>query len=354
MQEPGRPPVGGEGLRGRVTSAALFLITGLCVYWVYGTQWMQGAPFSDGPTARGAARFAAGLMGLLLAHEMGHYLVARAHGFRLSLPFFLPVPFAFGTFGAIIQLRSLPRSRTALLEMGAAGPLAGFAVALLLFALGLPETQAHTQPELVVASAQVLAELASLPAPEPGPWDVIFEAPVLRHLFAAPPPGTIPMLILANPPVMDLLGLVFLGRVPGRYDVLDPLAMAGWVGCLVTAVNLLPIGQLDGGHVFNALAPRFAGRLSRLGVGLAILAGLWWPGWAFWGLLLLGLRAWRSLPVPPHPGPRPRARVVALLAGLTFLSCFMPRPLEVEHLPLDQIRFVDPTGQPLALPASRR
>ena len=351
MDEPGRSAGEAEGLRGRATSVGLFLVTGLCVYWVYGSQWMQGDPFADRETAAGAARFAAGLMGLLLAHEMGHYLVARAHGFRLSLPFFLPVPFAFGTFGAIIQLRSLPRSRTALLEMGAAGPLAGFAVALLLFALGLPGTQAHEQPELVVASAQVLAELAAVPAPEPGWIDAWFAAPPLSWIFPVPPPGTVPMLILANPPIMDLVGLLVLGRVPGRYDVLDPLAMAGWVGCLVTAVNLLPVGQLDGGHIFNALSPRHALRLSRLGVALAFVAGLVWPGWAFWGLLLLGLRAWRSLPVPLYPPPTGRARVVAALAVLTLLACLMPRPLEVEHLRLDQLRFVTPAGEPLALPS---
>lgn len=351
MQEPEVSAAPSEGLRGRLTSAALFVVTGLCVYWVYGTQWMQGAPFSDAQTARGAARFAAGLMGLLLAHEMGHYLVARAHGFRLSLPFFLPVPFAFGTFGAIIQLRSLPRSRTALLEMGAAGPLAGFAVALLLFGIGLRDTEAHARPELVIASAQVLAELVALPPPEPGWLERAQELPLLRQILPVSPPGTVPMLILANPPVMDLVGLVLLGRVPGRYDVLDPLAMAGWVGCLVTAVNLLPIGQLDGGHIFNALSPRHAVRLSRLGLGLALLAGVFWPGWAFWGLLLLGLRAWRSLPVPLHPPPSARARTVALLAAITLLLCFMPRPLEVEHLPYDRIHFVDPAGRPLDLPA---
>lgn len=336
--------------RASATSIGLFLATLVCVFWVYGTQWMGGSPFTDRQVALGSAKFAGGLMLLLLAHEMGHYVVARAHGFRLSLPYFLPVPFAFGTFGAIIRLKSLPRTRTGLLEMGAAGPLAGFVVAILLVAVGLTGTIEQPTLELVVPSAEALSQLLAPPPPQdPGLLDRLMAVPPLAWLV--PPAGTWQVLILANPPLMDLLGILLNGQAPGRYAELDPLAMAGWVGCLVTAINLVPIGQLDGGHVFNALSPRHALRLSRFGVGVALLAGMLWPGWAFWGLLLMAMGVWRSLPVPLHPQPSRRARVVAVLALATFGLCFMPRPVEVENVPLDQIRFVTPDGEPLVAPA---
>ena len=115
--------------------ALLFTLTLLSVFCVYLTGWTAAgfslAAFTDPVATRQAATFAACLMAILLAHEMGHWIVARRHGFEQSLPIFLPVPFGFGTMGAVIRLRSMPRSRSALLEMGAAGPLAGAAVAII-------------------------------------------------------------------------------------------------------------------------------------------------------------------------------------------------------------------------------
>ncbi len=342
-----------ETTKDRLVSTGLFLLTLLSVYWVYGTQWMGGSPFSDPEVAAGSARFAAGLMGILLAHEMGHYLVARAHGFQLSLPYFLPLPAAFGTMGAIIRLRSLPETRTGLLEMGAAGPLAGFVVALVLMALGVSDTVEHAAPILVVESAEALAALFDVqPAVAAGDGGWMSGPPFTWILPPVSEVPSVPLLILANPLVLDLLGMLINGQVPGRYATLDPLAMAGWVGCMVTAINLLPIGQLDGGHVINAFVPRWAPRIARLGVGLALLGGLFWTGWAVWGVLLLVLRAWRSLPVPLYPPPSPRSRVIGLLCLLTFVLCFMPRPLEVENLPLEKLQLVDPDGQPLVAPVA--
>ncbi len=335
----------------------LFLLTLLCVYWVYGTQWMGGDPFSDPETAAGAARFAGGLMSVLLAHEMGHYVVARRHGFRLSLPYFLPVPVAFGTFGAIIRLKSLPRTRSGLLEMGAAGPLAGFAVVLVLLVLGLPGTTALDHVQVVLPPG--MTELPPPVVPDPSALDPVWawldrvlSSPPLASLIPVPPPDTQPFMIMANPLIMDLVAELVIGHAPGRYDVLDPLAMAAWVGCLITAINLVPIGQLDGGHVFNALFPRWARGVSKLGVAIALVAGTAWMGWAVWGVLLLALRAWRSLPVPPHPPPSDRARLISVITALAFVACFMPKPIEIEHIALDEIDFVTADGQPALAPAS--
>lgn len=336
--------------RERRTAIALFFATLLSVYLVYGYTWAGGDPLSDPETAGQSAQFAVALMGILLAHEMGHYLVALRHGFRLSLPYFLPFPAAFGTFGAIIRLRSLPPSRTALLEMGAAGPLAGFVVAVLAIAIGLPGIVEHGAPELLWVPPPDPATL-----PPPSEFDRalewLFSVPPLSWLAPAPAENTIPLLILANPLAMDLVGLALEGARPGRYAELSPIATAGWVGCLLTGINLLPIGQLDGGHILNALAPRHAARVARIGVYVALAASLLWSGWFVWAMLLLVLRAWVSLPVPERPGLTPRARLVAALAGVAFLLSFMPRPLEMENMPFSEIKWVDADGNPLAAPA---
>ena len=155
-------------------------------------------------------------------------------------------------------------------------------------------------------------------------------------------------MILANPPVMDLLGILVMDQVPGRYASLDPLAMAGWVGCLLTAINLIPIGQLDGGHIFNALLPRWSQPLSKVLLAAAFVAGMSWMGWAFWGLILLVLGAWVGLPVPERPGLTLRARCIAVLAVICFGLTFMPRPIEVEIMPLSQLSLVDDSGAPLS------
>lgn len=336
--------------RERRNAVLLFLATLLSVFLVYGYSWTAGDPLQDPETALQSAQFAVTLMGILLAHEMGHYLVALRHGFRLSLPYFLPFPAAFGTFGAIIRLRSLPRSRTALLEMGAAGPLAGFAVALLAMAIGLPGTIERAAPQIVFDPA-LLAAAAPPPGAVESLLNQIFSVPPLSWLLPVTPPGTIPMLIMANPLGMDLLGHLLMGAPPGRYAELSPIGMAGWVGCLLTGINLLPIGQLDGGHILNALAPRAAVWVSRIGVVLAIAAGLLWSGWLVWGLMLLMLRAWISLPVPEHPGLTPRARLIGALALVAFALSFMPRPLVVEDFPLRDILWVNAQGESIAPPA---
>ncbi len=163
---------------------------------------------------------------------------------------------------------------------------------------------------------------------------------VLGTLAPPVPEGQAPVLIMNNPLVMDLLGRLILGAPPGRFDQLSPVAMAGWVGCLLTAINLVPIGQLDGGHVLNALVPSRARQVSIALLVLAICGGVFWTGWAFWGVLLLAMGAWRSVPIPTRPGLSPRARWVAAAVLLTFGLTFMPRPIELDSLPYTQVTEV--------------
>ena len=345
----------------RQRSVAMFLLTLVCVYAVFGYQWEGGDPFREPAVALASLKFAVTLMAILLAHEMGHYIVARRHGFRLSLPYFLPFPFAFGTLGAVIRLESLPRSRTALLEMGAAGPLAGFVLAIAAMFVGLPGTEDPGAIEIPTAMVEGL--LAAEP-PDPSWWEPILgvllfplvlleRAMVWTGAVPAADPEAMIVQILANPPLMDIVGVMLNGEAPGRYASLDPVAFAGWVGCLLTAINLIPIGQLDGGHILNALLPQHARNLSKVGVGLLLLAGLvYWPGWGVWGILLLVMRAWVSLEVPLESGLTTRAKVIAVLTLGAFALSFMPKPIEIESMKYRDIRWIDDEGNPTEAPAA--
>ncbi|MGC6510101.1 MAG: site-2 protease family protein [Myxococcota bacterium] len=338
----------------------LFVLTGLCVFYVFGTQWLGGSPFTDPKIGFGAAKFAITLMGILLAHELGHYFVAKRHGFALSLPVFIPVPFAFGTLGAVIQLRSLPKSRSALLEMGAAGPLAGFVLSVLAFCIGLPMTED-------VGAVQIpLSDLAIAADSEPGwieewllgyPWLFWpFEQLVLllEWLGAVPTEPGVPLMILADPPLLKGLGLIILGEVPSRYASLDPIAFAGWVGCLLTAMNLVPIGQLDGGHMMNACAPRKAKVISKAILLVLIFSAVIWTGWLVWAVALVVMRAYVSLPIPEESSLTSRAKVIMGLTVVAFACCFMPQPVMLENVGIDDIIWLDEDGHAVPFPEELR
>lgn len=338
--------------------AALLLLATFASTWLtYGFFWSDGAPWASARAAGEAAQYATGILAILGAHEAGHYLVGRRHAVEQSPPWFLPVPLAFGTMGAIIRMRRPPGSRTALAEMAAGGPLAGFAVSVVVLALGLGQTVAVEAP----------AWTTEWPPPPPPPtpeWvmavDAVLGAAIGAVERAAAAPGwgwlgvLVPelpaepaqtLLILANPPLMDGLGVLILGAAPGRYDTLGPLALAGWAGCFLTAMNLLPIGQLDGGHIANALWPAQARRISVVTAAVVLVLGaLYWPGWAVWIFVMWAVGAWRSVRLPAEPPPRGRAWAAALGCAVAFGACFMPAPIEQESLPLRQMQIRRPDG----------
>ena len=335
------PPTAAELAR----AGGLFLLTLCSMWWSYGFWWRGASPWTDAEIAKDAAMFAAGMMAIFAAHEAGHYIVARRHGMEQSLPHFIPFPLAFGTLGAIIRLRTLPPSRAALLEMGAAGPLAGFVVAVGVMWMGLPGTIEHSAPELV--SAWPPPELQ----PEPGILDPVWArldqllawGPIADLLPEPEPPG-LSLMVMANPGLMDVVGGLRLGAAPGRYSELSALGFAGWAGCFLTAMNLLPIGQLDGGHVVNALLPRHARRIGQVALGLAVVGGLLWGGWVFWGLLVWKMGAHRGLPVDPRGPLTSRAKLVAIAVLVAFFGCFMPQPFKMEHWSLMDITVRTPEG----------
>jgi hypothetical protein len=195
--------------------------------------------------------FAATLMLILLAHEMGHYLCCVYYGVYATLPFFIPAPTLIGTLGAFIRIRSPIRSRTALFDIGIAGPIAGFVVAVAVLIFALPYSKVITQ---AVAGS-----------------DIQLGYPLIFHIVWA-------MLPSAN---------IHSGGSSLQGVCFHPTAIAAWVGMFATALNLLPGGQLDGGHIVFSLAPRTYKLVSRLTIlALIPMAIYFWAGWLIWAILL--------------------------------------------------------------------
>ncbi|MFL5291260.1 MAG: site-2 protease family protein [Myxococcales bacterium] len=267
------------------------------------------------PTATESVRhglaFSGALIAILLAHEMGHFVFARRHGVDATWPFFIPAPMLslIGTLGAVIKLRSLPRTRRALIDIGASGPIAGFVVTLPVLYLGLR------------LSTPVPAEAA------PGRW-TLFDAALaffrdgqvlhLRNEFDIGRPLAMVLLEKLVPAVPD-----------GMTLALHPVAIAGWFGLLLTALNLLPLGQLDGGHCLYAVSPRLHQALSIPLSALLFVLGIVTPffGWTLWGLVM-GLFLSHHPPLQePEEKLSPGRKWVALATVLLFVSCFVPVPV---------------------------
>ena len=232
--------------------------------------------------------FALTLLTILLAHELGHYFACRHHHIHSTYPFFIPAPTLIGTFGAFILIRSPIRSARALFDVGASGPLVGFLFALPPLAYG-------------VLHARIVPTLSY-----DNNADVIFGVPLVLRLVAA--------ILQPNAHAYDLL--------------LHPVGRAAWVGLFATALNLLPVGQLDGGHIVRSLSPRFHRWISLLLPLVLVPLGMFlWRGWLIWACLLLGLRFFRVAPVYDPTPLDPNRRFGAFLALLVFILCFMPSPV---------------------------
>jgi membrane-associated protease RseP (regulator of RpoE activity) len=225
------------------------------------------------------------LMTILLAHELGHYFACRYYGIDASLPYFLPAPTQIGTFGAFIRIRSPIYTRRALFDVGIAGPLVGFVLLLPAMAIGL-------------AYSRVIPGIA-----EQG--DLIFGVPFIERLME---------------------WVIFPGRAAADIS-LHPVARAAWVGTLATALNLLPIGQLDGGHIVYSFTATKHKLLSRLFVLALVPLGIfYWRAWLVWAALLFFF-ALRH-PVIFDITPLDRKRVgLGVLAAVIFLLTFTVVPI---------------------------
>lgn len=241
------------------------------------SRWLAGAPY------------AASVICILLAHELGHYLACRYYGIPASLPYFLPGPNMLGTFGAFIRIRGAIPTRKALFDVGVAGPIAGFLVSLPFFFIGMSQSKV-------------------VPLAEASNAEFLLGSPLI---FAAAFPWYFP-----EAPASTVLSL-------------SPFLSAAWVGMLATSLNLLPMGQLDGGHLCYALSRKLHATMSRATLVGVILLGALHKGWLLWAVALLFLGE-RHPPLLDEREPLSRGRkLLALAALLIFLLSFMPVPLQI-------------------------
>ncbi|HXH08290.1 MAG TPA: site-2 protease family protein [Alphaproteobacteria bacterium] len=285
-----------------VTHLILFMVT-LMTTTFYGAlhhdvnlledpwQFYRGLPFS------------LTLLAILGTHEFGHYLMSRYHGVAVTLPYFIPAPSFIGTFGAFIRIKSIVPDRRALFDIGVAGPIAGFVVAVPAIVVGLS-----------LSEVKPAADLTGLG--------------------------------LGSSLLFNGLVQAVLGVTPEAYDViLHPIAFAGWIGLFVTALNLIPAGQLDGGHIVYSLCGRWHRWVTLLCLFALVPLGWFWPGWWVWAFVVFWVSgahvAWRQglryaflhPPLLNETAPLTVAqKMVAAVALVIFLLTFPPVPFT---LPFD-------------------
>jgi membrane-associated protease RseP (regulator of RpoE activity) len=260
-------------------------------------------PFSDGdvPFSAMLARiehpqllllgipFSFTLLGILFAHEMGHYVACRIYGIDVSYPYFIPAPTLFGTFGAFIRIRSPITTRRALFDVGIAGPVVGFLIAAPAMAYAIATSR-------VLPGVQNTAEI-----------------------------------VFGHPPLMLFFIKMFHPQVNPSWLLLSPVGRAAWVGFFATALNLLPLWQLDGGHIIYSLTGQ-RHRHQRISIlvalGLLVLGRYAWPGWYLWGgvLLVLSLRFGHPPVLDRWEELDASRKLWAIVALGIFLLCFTPSP----------------------------
>ncbi|WP_232686601.1 site-2 protease family protein [Halobacterium zhouii] len=283
-------------------NVALFVATVLSTLFV-GTAWY----YVQDPLSLDVLRalpFTVAVLGVLGTHEFGHYAMSKYHDVDASLPYFIPFPSLFGTMGAVIRMRGQMPDRDALFDIGAAGPLAGLVAAVVVTAVGLLLPPVHVPPDVVSSSSAV---------------QVKFAYPLLLRAVAA---------VVGQP----------LSYSDPSLSV-NPVVMGGWVGMFITFLNLIPVGQLDGGHILRSILGEGAERLAPLvPAALFSLGGyLWVVGdagnaagiWIMWGFLTTIVSYMGSArPIDEEPLDRKRVALGLLTFALGAL-CFMPIPIRI-------------------------
>jgi membrane-associated protease RseP (regulator of RpoE activity) len=305
--------------------AALLALTFLTTSWA-GTFFAGRPGMGRGELLLAGGGFAAALLGILLSHEMGHYIFARIHRVETSLPYVIPVPAAlpglglisFGTLGAVIRMRSPIATRDALVDIGAAGPIAGAIVALPLLVLGLSWSHYAPSP---TAGMSFWVGHNSLAGILVGWWQSYKGIHTVAGHTAA----------FGDDLLMRICERWVLGPVPAGQDVMvHPIAMAAWFGLLVTCLNLFPIGQLDGGHVTYALFGKYHRALGRVvGYGLLLMGLFSSISWLVWWLVTTRVVGYDHPPVQEQAGQMSPLRLVVCAASLVlFILTFIPVPMD--------------------------
>ena len=234
--------------------------------------------------------FSMTLLAILMVHEMSHYLSSKAHRVPSTLPFFIPAPSIIGTFGAVIRMKGAIWDRRALLDIGASGPIGGFLIAL---------------PALIIGFA--MSEVV----PGGGIGEGSF--------------------VLGDSILVAAVGRMVLGEIPAGADViLHPVAFAGWIGMFITSLNLLPVGQLDGGHIATAMFPRRSVTIARtVHFCLLFMGIIFWEGWLVWALFLVFIGIRHPPVLLPHITlDRKRVRIGYVSLAI-FVLTFVPSPFRI-------------------------
>ncbi len=266
------------------TPLILFVITFIVVILAGAFQYGVN-PFTHPSETYKGLPFALTLMAILLSHEMGHFLTSKYHHVVATLPYFIPAPNILGTFGAFIRMKSPIPDRNALVDIGAAGPIAGFLVAL---------------PALIIGMK-------------------------LSPTIAT---GSLAGIKLGNSLLVKFISLLVRPDIPPGYELgLNPIAFAGWIGMFVTAMNLIPIGQLDGGHIAYALWGKWYPIIARTALFALVAFGIWgWQVWLFWALLILLLGIRHPAPMDPYQPLDRRRKIIGWLTMFILIITFIPVP----------------------------
>ena len=266
----------------------------------------------------GGLAFAGSLLLILLSHELGHYLAGRAHDENVTLPYFIPFPFSpFGTLGAFINMKTPPKNKRNLFDIGLAGPLSGLIVTIPILIFGLSLSKISVLPVSLQSGMGLQLEGNSI-------LYLIMKWTVFGKLLPQPASyGNLPVWLY-------WLRYLFTGQpYPlGGIDVmLHPVAWAGWIGLLVTSLNLIPAGQLDGGHVIYVLLGKKTSRLLPLILGGLLILGIYWSGWWLWALLIFVLGRQYAEPLDQITELDHTRKLIAWFAIFIFLLVFIPIPL---------------------------
>jgi len=228
------------------------------------------------------------LLFILMTHELSHYFTSRKHNVSASLPYFIPAPSIIGTFGAIIKMKPPIPDRRSLIDIGASGPIGGFIIAVIATIIGLKWSEIKPAGEIQEG--------------------IVFGSSIL----------------------FSLISEIVLNVDPEKFDViLHPVAFAGWIGLLVTSLNLLPIGQLDGGHIVYALFGEKHGLIAKITIPILIVMGIvFWRGWIIWAVLMI-IIGYRHPPVVyPHIQLDKKRIYIGWASLVIFILTFTPTPVQ--------------------------
>ena len=306
-----------------IINLVMFILTLISVIASGGLTNMESIPSNPFQAALAILKtgwpFAVSLLAILGTHEFGHYLAGRAHGCKVTLPFFIPLPFSpFGTMGAFINMQEPPKNKRVLMDIAVAGPISGFLVSLAVTVIGLSLSNLDRIPMILSAGQGFLIEGNSI---------TFLLLKYLRFGQLLPQPVSYGDLS----PILYWLKYFFTARpfpLGGLDVMIHPVALAGWAGMLITALNLIPAGQLDGGHIFYLLFGK-KGAKKALPVIIVILAGMGflWSGWWLWaGLVFLFGRAYAEPQDQITQLDFPR-RILGILVIIIFILAITPIPI---------------------------